>query len=188
MRKLAMFNAVTLDGFFCGPGGDLSWAHGAPDDTEWNDFVAGNASGDGSLVFGRVTYDMMASYWPTPMAMQNSPIVAAQMTARSKLVFSRTLENVPWANTTVVGSDPVEAMRRLKNEPGNDMTILGSGSIVALLAGSGLIDEYQFVVRPIVLGKGRTLFEGLAAPLGMMLAKSRAFGNGSVWLRYEPKA
>ena len=188
MRRLAMFNAVTLDGFFTGRDGDLSWAHGAADDTEWNEFVEGNASGEGVLVFGRVTFDMMASYWPTPMAQQAMPKVAARMTAHRKIVYSRTLKNVSWANTTVIGGDVVESMRRLKNEPGPPMTILGSGSITAQLARAGLIDEYQLVLRPVAIGSGRTLFDAGTAPIGMTLKASRSFKNGSVWLQYEPKA
>jgi dihydrofolate reductase len=186
MRKLAMFNAVTLDGFFSGPGGDLSWAHGAADDAEWNEFVAANSSGDGALVFGRVTFDMMASWWPTPAARQAMPDLSARMTAHSKIVFSRTLKSTSWENTTFIGDDLVASMRRLKTEAGPPMTILGSGSIVSQLAAEGLIDEYQLVIRPVALGKGRTLFEGLSNPLTMVRRESRVFKNGSVWLRYEP--
>ena len=79
-------------------------------------------------------------------------------------------------------------IRKLKNEPGQDMAILGSGSIVAQLAAAGLIDEFQIVVNPIVLGQGRTMFDGVAHALPMRLVKSRVFGNGNVLLCYEPAA
>ena len=88
MRKLIVFNMVSLDGFFVDSKGDMSWAH--KHDAEWNAFVGGNASGSGVLVFGRKTYELMASYWPTPMALQNSPIVAKGMNDMPKIVFSRT--------------------------------------------------------------------------------------------------
>ncbi len=188
MRRLTVFNSVTLDGYFSGTNGDMSWAHKVADDAEWNEFVAANASGGGGLVFGRVTYQMMAGYWPTPLALANSPVVAERMNALPKIVFSRTLDEAAWNNTTLLRGDPAAEMRRLKGEPGDDMTILGSGSIVAQLAGAGVIDEYQVIVNPLVLGGGRTMFEGVEERLPLKLRRSRVFGNGNVLLCYEPIA
>ncbi|MEO8201568.1 MAG: dihydrofolate reductase family protein [Gemmatimonadota bacterium] len=187
MRKLAVFNQLSLDAYFTDNRGDMSWAHKGHDDKEWNDFVAGNAKGEGELVFGRVTYQMMASYWPGPQAAKDAPAVAEGMNNLPKVVFSRTLTSVSWKNTRLIKGDLVTETRKLKNEPGNDLVILGSGSIVAQLAEAGLIDEYQLIVNPLVLGQGRTLFEGLSRRLNMALTESRAFGNGNVLLRYEPK-
>lgn len=188
MRKLVAFEQVTLDGFFTSLDGDISWAHKAPQDEEWNDFVAGNAKSGGVLVFGRVTYELMASYWPTPMASQNDPAVAEHMNRMPKVVFSRTLTEVSWSNTTLLSGDPAAEMRRMKSDPGEDMAILGSGSIVSQLAEAGLIDELQLVVNPIVLGKGRKLFESIQERLALKLTKTRTFGNGNVLLCYEPVA
>jgi len=185
MPKLIVFNSVTLDGYFTGEHGDLSWAHSSTQDPEWQSFVSENAKGGGVLVFGRITYEMMASYWPTPLALQNDPVVARQMNALPKLVFSKTLERAEWNNTRLVQGDPVGEMRKLKQEPGQDMVILGSGSIVAQLAQAGLIDEYQLVVKPVVLGKGRTLFEGVRQTLTLRPARTRTFRNGNVFLCYE---
>lgn len=185
MRKLTVFNQVSLDGYFVDAHGDMSWAHKPPDDAEWNEFVAGNATGGGVLLFGRVTYEMMAGYWPTPMAAEETPLVAERMNAMPKVVFSRSLARPAWRNTTLV-KDAVSGVRRMKRMKGDDMAILGSGSIVAQLAREGLIDEYQIVVNPVVLGKGRTMFEGPARALPMKLTRTRAFGNGSVLLCYEP--
>ena len=116
------------------------------------------------------------------------PAVAEGMNKLPKIVFSRTLKTASWQNTTLVNGDPVAHVRKLKSEPGPGIAILGSGSIVSQLAGAGLIDEYQIVVNPIVLGKGRTLFEGVQEKIGLKLVKSRAFGNGNVVLYYEPVA
>jgi dihydrofolate reductase len=186
MRKLIVFNIVSLDGFFVDGKGDMSWAH--KNDAEWNTFVSGNASGSGLLVFGRITYQLMASYWPTPMALQNSPIVAKGMNEMPKIVFSRTLDNTSWSNTKLIKGDLAAEVRKLKQESGPDMVILGSGTIVSQLAQQSLIDEYQLAVSPIVLGKGRTLFEGVKEKLNLRLARSRTFGNGTVFACYQPVA
>ena len=186
MRKLVVFNMVSLDGFFVDGQGDMSWAH--KNDAEWNAFVNENASGNGVLVFGRITYELMASYWPTPMALQNSPVVAKGMNDMPKIVFSRTLDNASWSNTKLVKGDLAAEMRKLKKEPGPDMVILGSGSIVSQLAQQDLIDEYQIALSPIVLGTGRTMFEGVKEKLNLKLTKSRTFGNGTVFACYQPGA
>jgi dihydrofolate reductase len=184
MRKLRVFSHVSLDGYFVDASGDMSWAH--KNDPEWNEFVAGNASGGGELLFGRVTYEMMASYWATAMAANNDPVVAARMNSMPKVVFSRTLDAASWQNTRLVKDALAAEVRRMKSASGGDIAILGSGSIVAQLASAGLIDEYQIVVNPIVLGSGRTLFEGVRKKLNLKLTSSRAFSNGNVVLGYEP--
>jgi dihydrofolate reductase len=185
MPRLVVFNNISLDGYFTGNDGDLEWAYEGRNDPDYDAFIAGNARSGGMLLLGRVTYDMMVHYWPTPAAAQNDPVVAGRMNAMPKLVFSRTLENPAWENTSV-SRDAVAEVRRLKHGAGPDMTVLGSGSIVAQLARHGLIDEYQFVLNPVALGAGRTLFEDMEDDIPMKLAKTRSFGNGKVFLRYEP--
>src|SRR5262249_44743368 len=105
-----------------------------------------------------------------------------------KVVFSRTLDKASWSNTKLVKGDLVSEVRKMKEEPGDGMAILGSGSIVSQLAPEGLIDEYQIVMNPVVLGKGRTMFDGVIEKLSLKLTKTRTFGNGKVFLRYEPTA
>ena len=184
MPRLMAFDNVTLDGRFAGPNGDIGWAH--KDDAEWTAFVDSNASGDGRLVFGRVTYQLMASYWPTPLAHQTSPVVAERMNAMQKIVFSRSLSHTTWENTTLINDDILSAVRRLKREPGEDMAILGSGSIVSQLTAAGLIDEYQIVINPLVIGEGKALFDGVKDPVPLKLTKTRPFENGNVLLCYAP--
>src|SRR5262249_30791644 len=180
MRKLIVFNHQTLDGYFVDMNGDMSWAKADHQDAERNAFVAENASGGGVLVFGRITYGLMASFWPTPFAIENMPVVAEGMNSMPKVVFSRTLDQASWNNTILVKGDLAAEIRKMKQEPGEGMAILGSGSIVAQLAQEGLIDEYQLVVNPIVLGQGRTLFEGLQKKLALKRTKTRTFGNRNV--------
>ena len=187
MGKLIVFNQISLDGYFVDAHGDMSWAHNTSEDEEWDEFVAANASGGGLLVFGRITYELMKGYWPTPAALQNDPVVAERMNNLPKLVFSRTLDKASWNRTRLVKDDMAAEMRTLKREPGNDMAIMGSGSIVSQLTQERLIDEYQIVVIPVVLGAGRTMFDGVKEKLGLALAETRSFRNGNVLLRYEPK-
>jgi len=177
---------VSLDGYFCDANGDMSFAHKPPDDSEWQEFVAENAAAGGALVFGRVTFEMMAAWWPTPAANEAMPDVAASMNALPKFVFSRTLASADWHNTTLISDDLVPTIRRMKAEPGPDLTILGSGSIVTQLAAAGLIDTIQVVVNPIALGAGRSFLAGLDRPRHLSLTRTRTFGNGSVALWYAP--
>jgi dihydrofolate reductase len=183
MRKVHVFDNVSLDGFFTDAHGDMTWAH--RHDEEWNAFASGNAGGNAELLFGRVTYEMMAAFWPTPEAARLLPEVAKGMNAMPKTVFSRTLDKVSWRNTTLVKASPVSEVKRLKQQPGPDLVILGSGSIVAQLTEARLIDGYQIVVNPIVLGRGRTLFETVKDRVNLVLTKSRAFSNGNVVMWYE---
>lgn len=186
-RVLSSFMQISLDGYYCDSRGDMSFAHKSPEDEEWTAFVSGNASGEGMLLFGRTTYEMMAAWWPTPMAAEAMPVVAAAMNARPKVVFSRTMRSVDWTNTTLVRDDPVEAVRRMKSEEGPDMAILGSGSLVAQLADADLVDVFQVVIVPVALGDGRPFLAGLSRPLDLVQTKTRTFANGSVALWYVPR-
>src|SRR5215475_960728 len=122
MQPLSAFITTSLDGFFADPSGDMSWAHKS--DPEWLEFVHGNASGGGTLLFGRVTYDLMIHYWPTPMAKQQNPVVAEGMNSASKIVFSRTLKQATWQNTRLVKSDITGEIRKLKKQSSKGMCIL----------------------------------------------------------------
>ena len=183
MRKLSVFNSVSIDGFFVDEHGDMSWAH--RQDAEWDAFASENASGGGALLFGRITYDLMASYWPTPEALEAMPVVAEGMNGMPKVVFSRTLDRPLWENTELVNGDIEAAVQRMKDESGPDMVIMGSGSIVSQLTEAHLIDEYQLVVVPVVLGRGRTLFEGVTQKVDLMLTSTRVFQNGNAVHRYQ---
>jgi dihydrofolate reductase len=184
MPKLSVFNQISVDGFFVDEHGDMSWAH--RQDAEWEAFASENASGGGALLFGRITYDLMASYWPTPEAIEAMPTVAEGMNRMPKVVFSRTLDQPLWENTELVNGDIEAAVERMKGEPGPDMVIMGSGTIVSQLTEARLIDAYELVVTPIVLGSGRTLFEGVKEKVDLKLTDTRAFQNGNVVHRYEP--
>ena len=184
MPRLIVFNSVSLDGYFTDQNSDMSWAH--KNDPEWNAFTSENARGGGTLLFGRKTYEMMVSFWPTPAAKEQMPDVAEGMNNMPKVVFSRTMDKATWKNTKLVKGDPAAEVRKMKKGSGGDMVILGSGTIVSQLAQAGVIDEYQLIVNPIVLGAGRTMFEGVKNKLNLKRTKTRNFANGNALLCYEP--
>jgi dihydrofolate reductase len=184
MRKLSVFNFTTMNGYCKGPNGDISWhQHGNGEEAEFAREGAGSGS---TLLFGRVTYEMMARVWPSPDAIKNMPEVAEGMNKADKIVFSMTLKKAEWNNTRLVKDNMVEEVRKMKQMPGKDMTILGSGSIITQLAEAGLIDEYQFMLDPIALGAGTSLFQSMRNPLNLKLTSSRIFKSGTVLLNYAP--
>jgi dihydrofolate reductase len=177
-RTLSVFNNVSIDGYFTDSTSDMSWAHSQ--DSEWTQFMASNARGEAEFVFGRKTYEMMARFWPTKEAAQAMPDVARAMNRTRKTVFSRTLKSADWENSRLATGDLVGDIRKMKSEAGPGLLIMGSGEIVAQLTQAGLIDAYQIVVVPIVLGSGRTLFEGVTGKPRLKLTQTRAFSNGNV--------
>jgi dihydrofolate reductase len=187
MPRLVVFNHLSVDGRFVDRNGDMHWAKDG-DDEEFNAFGSENARGGGTLVFGRVTYELMAGFWPTRQAIESLPIVAERMNNGPKIVFSRTLDRASWNNTELIKEDLVTEMRKRKDGPGDGLVVLGSGTVVAQLAQAGLVDEYQLVLNPVALGGGRTMFDGLRKTLRLRLTRSRVFRSGKVFLCYEPGA
>ena len=183
MSKLILFNLMTLDGFFAGPDGEIDW-HNV--DEEFNDFAIEQLSTAGGLIFGRITYQMMASYWPTPEAMASDPAVAGRMNDIPKIVFSKTLDSVDWNNTRLVKADAVEEVRGLKEQPGKDLFIFGSADLAATFTRAGLIDEYRVIINPVVLGKGQPYFKDADHRLTLQLLNARMFRNGNALLYYAP--
>ncbi len=184
MRKLGVFNFMSLNGCYKGANEDIGWhTHGG---AEENEFSGNSAQGGGILLFGRVTYQMMANFWPTDAAKQSMPVVADGMNKAEKIVFSRTLKKAEWNNSRVMNGDIVEEMRKMKQTPGKDMTILGSGSIVTQFAEAGLIDLYQLMLDPVVIPGGVPIFNGIQSKLNLKLTNTRVFKSGNMLLCYEP--
>jgi dihydrofolate reductase len=185
MRKAIMFNLITLDGFFEGPNKwDIGW-HRVDD--EFNEFSISQLHQAGGLIFGRVTYQGMAAYWPTPSAVQNDPQVAGLMNAIPKYVFSKTLDRLDWNNSMLLKGDAVEELRNLKNQAGNDLFIFGSANLSSTFTENRLIDQYRLMVNPVVLGQGHPVFDGNSASLKFKLVDLKAFRNGNVLLYYQPE-
>ncbi|PKO14344.1 MAG: riboflavin biosynthesis protein RibD [Chloroflexi bacterium HGW-Chloroflexi-10] len=183
MRKIIFRNMVSLDGFFEGPNHEIDW-HMVND--EFNELSIDMEKTTDTLIFGRITYELMASYWPTELALTDDPKVARMMNTLTKVVFSRTLKHVDWQNSRLVNGDTVEEITRLKQLPGKDMAIFGSANLAKTLIENNLIDEYQIFVNPVVLGGGRSLFEGIKTKLTFNLQGTKIFKNGLVLLTYQP--
>lgn len=183
MRKLYAFNMVTLDGFFEGPNQDISW-HKV--DNEFNDFAIDQLNSTDTLIFGRVTYQMMASYWPTAGAIKDDPIVADYMNRTPKLVVSRTLEKADWNNTRIIKDRVVEEIAKLKQQPGKDIAVFGSANLLSTLMQHDLVDEHRIMINPVILGKGTPLFKNSKDKLNLKLVSIRTFANGNVLLCYQP--
>jgi dihydrofolate reductase len=183
MRKIIVFENITLNGLMAGPNGEIDWAIRDEEITE------NSCEGDGAIdafMFGRVTYDMMASFWPTPMAKAANPVFADALNNAKKIVFSHTLKDPTWQPTEVIRELRKDRVMQLKASPGKDIMIFGSGSIVDQLARLGLIDEYQLLVNPVVLPKGMPLFTESLDKLNLKLVKTKTFKNGIVLVQYQP--
>jgi dihydrofolate reductase len=173
---------ITLDGFFEGPNHELDW-HNV--DAEFNEFAINQLNEIGVLMFGRVTYQIMASYWPTPDAIKDDPIVTGKMNSMAKIVFSKTLEKAEWNNTRLVRKGAPEEILKLKQHPGKDIAIFGSSDLAVTLIPHGLIDEYRIMVNPVVLGSGKPLFKGINGKLSLKLLETKTFKSGNVLLYYQ---
>jgi dihydrofolate reductase len=183
MRKLTVFNFMTLNGYYKGPNEDIAWHRHGQEESE---YAAEGAKSESIILFGRKTYEMMASYWPTPIAMQNAPEVAEGMNKSEKIVFSTTLEKTDWQNTRLIKTDIISEVKKLKKTSGKDMVVLGSGSIVTQFAQAGIIDNYQFMIDPVALGDGATIFGGITTKLDLKLTDTKIFKSGVVLLCYRP--
>jgi dihydrofolate reductase len=197
-RRIVAFNRVTADGYFAAPDGNLDWV--VPDDAL--DKAAAeqtSAAQEGTMLFGRRTYEMFENFWPRalddpggapdPHARgRRSPelrALAVWINDAAKYVFSRTRKSVTWKNSRLFHAFDPRQIADLKNQPGGDIMLFGSGSIASLLTGHGLIDEYRFVVCPVLLGGGRSLVTGLSQIVKLTFREATPYPSGNVLLRYE---
>ncbi len=184
MRRIILMMSVSVDGFIEGPDRELDW-HLVDDELHrhFNEQIRGMSA----LLNGRVTYELMARYWPTADTNPSStrPMVEFARIWRDipKIVFSRTLERADW-NTTVVRDVVATEIQELKARPGADMA-LGGADLAAAFMRRDLIDEYRLYVHPIAIGKGKPLFPRSDSRIDLRLAETRTFGNGVVLLRYQ---
>ena len=184
MRKVIMFNRVSLDGFFAGPKGEIDWFVMDPEvDKAMHEMMQPD-----TILFGRVTYQLFESYWPhvatDPAAPKEARILANELNQMTKVVFSTTLEEVTWENSKLVKGDVTQEVSKFRQGNGSDIVIFGSGTIVQQLAGEGLIDEYLILVTPVLLGTGKFLFQDVKK-FNLELLEARDFHSGNVLLHYR---
>ena len=182
VRKMFSFMVVTVDGYYEGPNQQfIDWP---TVDEEFDEFSVEQLDEVDTLVFGRVTYEMMAAYWPTPAADEDDPRVAARMNSLAKIVVSRTLDKADWANTRLISD--IEGLRALKQRPGKDIAILASSDLTVNLLQMGLVDELRIMVSPLVVGAGKSVFKNAGNRISLQLLRSRPFDSGNVLLYYQP--
>jgi dihydrofolate reductase len=181
MRTMYLFNMVTVDGYFEGQKKwEIDW-HNV--DAEFNDFALRQLDATDLLVFGRVTYEGMASYWPTQRAMQNDPVVAAKMNSTAKMVCSKTLKKAEWSNTKLIHNNVEREVGNLKQESGKAIGILGSATLATTLINARLVDEVRVMVNPLILGNGSPLFRDTVR-MNLKLLRTTTFQSGNVLLCY----
>lgn len=181
MRRLIYQMMVTLDGFHSGPEGEIDW-HVI--DEEFQLFSRELLESIDTLLFGRSTFELMENFWATELGKAADPIVAGYMNNLNKIVFSTTINTVNWKNTRLIKENIVEEIIKLKQIPGKDLAILGSSNLATSLAVENLIDEYRIIVNPIILGKGKNIFQGITNKKELKLIAFRNFKTGNVLLRY----
>lgn len=188
MRRVVFFMMTTLNGLYERGRWDVD-SDGLDShytDNEFETFAADQLGEADTILFGRVTYEGMATYWPTPAAIASDPDVAGKMNALPKVVFSRTLETLKWNNSRLAGHDLAVEIRRLREQPGKDILLLASSDLAVALAAEGLIDEFRILVNPVLVGRGKSVFAGLTRDVSLKLLDTRTFGNGNVLLTYAP--
>lgn len=185
MRKLVLQMQVSLDGFVGTPTGEVDWAFRSFDDefTAWGVDSLWQA---GVHIMGGATGRGLAEYWPSPdIAARDRPF-AAPMNEIPKVIFSKTIDHLDWNATRIARGDLVEEITRLKQEPGKHILAHGGARFAQSLSRLGLVDEYQLVIHPVVLGSGLPLFPELPEPLQLDLIETRAFPSGAVLHVYRP--
>jgi dihydrofolate reductase len=188
MKQISVFNHLSADGLFAGPNGEIDWFKLIKKDEEYDKFIHEQSKSGHTLIFGRTTYDMMKSYWPTPDAIKNDPNMARLMNTSRKIVFSKTLKSVEegpnWKNIKLLRDIRPEEIIKLKEN--EEMIILGSGTIVQQLSNLGLIDQYALAIVPVILGAGKPLFKDVKM-MDLELLDSKSFRNGIVFMTYRHK-
>lgn len=186
MRKLIFFMHTSLDGFVAGLNGEMDWINV---DNEIFDFVATMTDKADTALYGRITYEMMQSYWPTagqhPNASKHDKEHSAWYNKVLKIVLSKTINEKALDNTIVICDQLADNINKIKKQDGKNILIFGSPGASQALLNQGLIDEFWLFVNPIILGKGMPLFKDINATTKLKLAESKTFACGVIALHYE---
>jgi dihydrofolate reductase len=190
MRKIKMLNRISIDGYFASPNEasfGMDWFIHDPEVDKAAHIIGGKL---GTLILGGTTYRGFERYWVPVLHDSQAPghlkEIADELTDMTKVVFSTTIKNSDWKNTQIFDGNLIQIVRQLKEDAGSDILVLGSGSIVQQLAAEGLIDEYIFIVTPVVSGAGKPLFLHVKQ-FELALVEAKAFKSGNVVLHYQHK-
>ena len=185
MRKVIIDTIISLDGYYTSLKNEIDWFDFDKQEVDWSKEILRRVD---TMLYGRVTYEDFRAFWPranaTPDGFDSE--IIGQLNGHHKVVFSRTLADVPWQPAVLVREDPASAVAKLKQGPGKDMVVVGSGTLISALVRSGLVDEYRVRVRPIILGAGKSLFADKDARHPLKLVSGKKLGNGVMALHYEP--
>lgn len=195
MRKIIVSEMISVDGYFARENGDIDW-HMVNE--EFNEYAIKFLNTIDILLFGRITYQMFESYWPTaakdPQTSPNDLEIAKLINTKTKIVFSKSLDKVEWEHAQLEKEITTEKIAELKKQPGKpahpsggNIVVYGSGTVVSALTNLGLVDEYFLFVAPVVLGNGKSLFKNLDKQLNLKLIETKTLENGVVLVRYETK-
>lgn len=182
MRKLIVYNWLSLDGLIDGPNNEIDWFSFDNEIEKENKKFFSTID---TIFFGKTTYKLMVSYWPTEKAKDDDPEITEMMNTTRKVVFSTTLDKVEWNNTSLVKENAEETVKKIKQSEGKDIVILGSGKLVSSFTKLGLIDEYKLIVSPVILGRGTPEFTGINDRIKLALINSKSFPSGGVMLTYK---
>lgn len=178
MRRVVLMMSVSVDGYVAGPHGH---AGAGPEPDELKRWKLARVRRAGTHIMGRVTYEEMAAHWPT-----STDDYAAPMNEIPKVVFSRTLDEATWRESSIARGDLAREIATLRRQPGGDIIAWGGANFAQALSRAGLIDEYVLVIQPVAFGGGLPMFRDLHAALPLELVEARTFENGTVLHRYRP--
>lgn len=188
MRKIVVFNLITIDGYFAGEDGDISW-HNVDD--EFNKFAIEQTQQFGGIIFGKTTYKIFEDFWQKalkdPKTSDDDRKIAQIIDDMWKIVFSKSLKEVAWKNSKLYDDIDPSEVKKWKEYQGPDLAIFGSGTIVQQFTNLGLVDEYRLLVNPLVLGKGKPMFANMKDKVNLKLTNTRSFKNGNILLTYVPQ-
>lgn len=180
---------MSIDGFVAGPNGEMDWMVWNWDEVIKTHTAALTESCD-TILLGRKTAEGMTMYWPAvssnPEASDEDRYMAEKMNGNAKFVFSKTISELEWSNTTVVQDDIITAVNKIKKQPGKDIITYGGAGFVSSLIRFNLIDEYHLFVNPAILGNGMAIFKTVTDRLNLKLVNSTTGSCGIVILQYEP--
>ncbi len=180
MRSVILNMRMTLDGFVCGPNGELDWMFRMPTTPDQVERLTAFEREVDTTLLGRVAYEQQVRYWPS-----QTGELADLVNGREKVVFSRTLDHVEWSNARLASTDPADEIARLKQAPGKNIFVSGGATLAQSLSRAGLIDEYIITIYPLALGAGKPLFKDLSAEIALTLISVTPFASGAVELHYK---